>query len=109
LCNEDERKLVQTLQALCELAARDEELLGYVSKDVATSSSAASASWDGACSLSSLLLEYSLKSDPYLGEPARNSFIHLIKLASKYPPLQETFCRETGLGLTVSDYTHVFN
>lgn len=57
--------------------------------------------WDGACSLSSLLLEYSLKGDPYLGEPARNSFVILIQLSAKFPELENCFLKDTSLELMV--------
>ncbi|XP_021946888.1 UPF0518 protein GK23746 isoform X2 [Folsomia candida] len=103
---EDEKKLVQTLEALCELASIDGEILGYGGYSSSGSSSMGGngddnpdAVWDGACSLSSLLLEYSLKGDPYLGEPARNSFVILIQLSAKFPELENCFLKDTSLEL----------
>jgi hypothetical protein len=101
---EDEKKLVQTLESFCELASSDGEfLLGFGCNSHPSDNVLGEevSSWDSACSLTSLLLEYSLRDDPCLGEPARSSFIILIELASKYPEFEKCFSNNTGLELTV--------
>ncbi|CAG7655380.1 unnamed protein product [Allacma fusca] len=96
LSREDDERLVMMLHALCELASRDGEILGYLRSN----SDLGAIPWDGACSLASLLLEYSLGNELTLGETAKYSFILLIKLASRYPALERSLSQESGIGYT---------
>lgn len=116
--------MVQTLESLCEVASQDGELLGYSSsgdgieesslpqsssdmtKDVGIEGSI---EFDGTWSLCSLLLDFFGSSDPYLGPPARNSFLILIQLSAKFPQLEKCFSKDTGLELTVSRYDFLRN
>ncbi|CAL8111974.1 unnamed protein product [Orchesella dallaii] len=95
-CDKDDLKLVHTLQSLLELASEDGQLLGYEITD----SSQDIGSWDGACSLSTLLLELCISVDPRISDAARKSFVLLIHLASKYPELENSISQEARLGVT---------
>ena len=87
------------LHALCELASRDGEILGYVRSN----NEMGAVPWDGASSLAGLLLEYSLGTDITLSETSKHSFILLIKLASRFPALEKSLSQDNGIGYTVSE------
>lgn len=113
-CDKDDLKLVHALQSLLELASEDGQLLGYFistctdNSEESTNSPANSTNnndlrgtWDGACSLSTLLLELCISIDSRISETARKSFVLLIQLASKYPELECSISPEARLGVTV--------
>lgn len=119
-CDKDDLKLVHALQSLLELASEDGQLLGYFitgndddrpstfssSNDHAKSTASKlqeglQGTWDGACSLSTLLLELCISVDSKISEAARKSFVILIQLASKHPELECSISQEARLGVTV--------
>lgn len=99
---------MHTLQSLLELASEDGQLLGYAFSKGDSSSGhrncnndADSETWDGTCSLSTILLELCISIDSRISEAARKSFVLLIQLASKYPELETSISQEARLGVTV--------
>lgn len=98
------------LHSLCEVATKDADILGHISETESDGEDFTvddHASWDGAYSLASLLLEYSLRNEGNLGETARYCFILLIQLASKYPRLEKKLTQGSGRGLTVSKLANI--